>query len=86
MSSCGAQVFQVSSLALHALIKGWQDEEERQQRGSTPVSEVSVRDTTHLTDPSTKPIERSIGLKNCPNARDVTLLCTSRSAEAPKRL
>src|SRR4029453_16500232 len=32
----------------------------------------------HLTDPNTNPIERSIGLKNCPNPEDVILLWTSR--------
>ena len=40
----------------------------------------------HLADPNTNPIERSIGLKNWPKFGDVTLLWTSRSADAPKML
>ena len=36
--------------------------------------------------PTTKPIERSIGLKKLPKSGEVMLLCTSRSADAPNTL
>src|SRR5688500_12367466 len=59
---------------------------DRTHRTIGAITQRSELVSAQLTDPSTNPIERSIGLKKRPKPGDATLFWTSRSADAPRRL